>query len=194
MALKDILKGFVFGGKPIESALDPVLQTGSPAQDRSNLESYNLQLQTDIAGAEFGTVRNPWSSSTGSVVTPARLGQLLRDSEQGNSEAFLEFAEHLEELDSHYRSVISTRKIQTSSLAITVEAASDDAQDQKIADFVRQVLDQSGTPAVIADMLDALAKGFSVLEIIWQTGKEWRPERIEWRDRRFAFDYGSPRD
>jgi phage gp29-like protein len=45
--------------------------------------------------------------------------------------------------------------------------------------------------SVLVDILDALGKGFSATEIIWDTaGREWSPARMVWRDPRwFTFDW-----
>jgi phage gp29-like protein len=45
--------------------------------------------------------------------------------------------------------------------------------------------------SVLFDVLDAVGKGFSATEIIWDTsGREWFPAQLKWRDPRwFAFDW-----
>ena len=45
--------------------------------------------------------------------------------------------------------------------------------------------------SVLYDILDAVGKGFSATEIIWDTaGREWIPKRLVWRDPRwFMFDW-----
>lgn len=71
---------------------------------------------------------------------------------------------------------------------MTVEAASEDKADVRTADAVREFLDVL-RPALF-DILDAVGKGFSVSEILWDTeGRLWMPSSIEWRDPRwFGFD------
>jgi len=163
------------------SLIDPV--TSKPIEyDRLTSEESG----PTIAGVRQIVSDHPWQG-----MTPYRLGQVMLAAEQGDAEAYLEVAEEIEEKDLHYRAVMGTRKLQVSQLPITVEAASDDPQDQDDADFVREHLVDSGVISdYLFDQLDGIGKGYSVGEIIWRTDKNlWLPARIEWRDPRwFEFD------
>ena len=146
------------------------------------------RLKDEIAGPSVTGVRTPISGHPAQGLTPERLASLLRAAEQGDETGYLELAEEMEEKDLHYRAVLATRKLQVSGLEITVEAASDSAADTRAADLVREV---AGTArGAIFDILDAVGKGFSVCEIFWDVqGRQWTPERVEWRDPRwFGFD------
>lgn len=145
-------------------------------------------LRQEIAGPSVSGVRSVLSGHPAQGLTPERLASLLMAAEQGDEQAYLELAEEMEEKDLHYRSVLATRKIQVSGLEMTVEAASEDKADVKAADAVRDVLDVL-RPALF-DIMDAVGKGFSVSEILWDTeGRLWRPASIEWRDPRwFGFE------
>jgi phage gp29-like protein len=73
-----------------------------------------------------------------------------------------------------------------SGLEITVEAATDDRGDVAAADLVREELLWDGFADVVLDVMDALGKGFSVSEILWDTSEsQWRPREIAWRDPRW---------
>ena len=147
--------------------------------------SRQPELLFPSADAQIYASRSPWAASAGDYLDPSRLATILAASEQGVSLEFLELAEKLEEVDPHYRSVLSTRKMQTAAINLTVEAASDNAQDQKIAELLRDVVTDCVTPFVISDMMDGIFKGYSVSEIIWQAGKIWTPREIAWRDPRW---------
>ena len=123
-------------------------------------------------------------------LTPQRLATLLREAEDGDPTRYLELAEAMEEKDLHYLGVLSTRKRQVSQLEITVEAADDDKEAQRHADLVRDWLSRESLEDELVDILDAIGKGFSATEILWSTGgREWIPERLEWRDPRWlTFD------
>ena len=58
--------------------------------------------------------------------------------------------------------------------------------------MVRAMLagDALDMPSALIDILDAIGKGFSATEIVWDTSnREWFPRRLQWRDPRwFAFD------
>lgn len=149
------------------------------------------RLRDEEAGPSVTGVRQILSGHPAQNLTPRRLTALLLAAEQGDALSYLELAEEMEEKDLHYRSVLSTRKLQVAGLPVRVEAASDDAEDVKAADLARELLVDSGVLAgVMLDILDAVGKGFSVCEIMWDTeGRNWYPSSLAWRDPRwFEFD------
>jgi len=143
-------------------------------------------LKTEIAAPSLAGIRQVISSHPAQGLTPRRLAGLLRASEQGQPAPYLELAEEMEEKDLHYRSVLGTRKLAVAGLEIVVEAATEEKKDVEVADLVRESLRQDGFEDVIVDVLDALGKGFSVCEILWDaSGSQWRPKEILWRDPRW---------
>ena len=95
--------------------------------------------------------------------------------------------------DLHYRSVLSTRKDAVCGLKIKIEPASDDERDMEIAQAVENDIIRNKKARfipLVRDMLDALAKGFSVCEIDWNTSsKLWKPRKYAWKDPRwFQYD------
>ena len=152
------------------------------------------QLREEQAAPTMTGVRNIYSVMHPSVgLTPEKLGAVLRQAEFGDPFLYLELAEEMEEKDLHYLAVLSTRKETVAGLQLAVRPASGAAADVRNADMVRDLL-LGGTlnlPSVLFDILDALGKGFSATEIIWDTsGREWSPARLIWRDPRwFTFDW-----
>ena len=148
------------------------------------------RLHEEQAAPTVTGVRQILSGHPAQNLTPRRLTSLLLAAEQGDALAYLELAEEMEEKDLHYRSVLSTRKLQVAGLPIQVEAASDSAEDVKAADLVRDVLSSGVVASAMQDILDAVGKGYSVCEIMWNTeGRNWYPFSLEWRDPRwFVFD------
>ena len=73
---------------------------------------------------------------------------------------------------------------------ITIEPASDKPEDVRDAELVQAFLARSDLEDELIDLLDALGKGYSVAEIIWETSeRQWMPQRLEWRlPRWFDFD------
>lgn len=135
-------------------------------------------------------VRSIQSEHPSAGLTPARLARLLRDAEDGDATQYLELAEDMEEKDLHYLAVLGTRKRQVCQLEITVEAATDDKDDVANADLVREVLARDEVEDELFNVLDAVGKGYSASEIVWDfSERQWMPNRIEWRDPRwFQFD------
>ncbi|WCT72066.1 DUF935 domain-containing protein [Sphingomonas naphthae] len=148
------------------------------------------ELTVDIAGPTNMGVRSIQSGHPAQGLTPERLAGLLRSAEDGDAVAYLELAEEMEEKDLHYLGVLATRKRAVTQLPIVVDAAGDDDQAKGDAELVRDWLKRDMLQFELFDILDAIGKGFSVTEIIWQTtAKAWTPIRLETRDPRwFEFD------
>ncbi|MDR1423479.1 MAG: DUF935 domain-containing protein [Azoarcus sp.] len=119
---------------------------------------------------------------------PLKAARILRQAEEGDAAAFLGIAEEMEEKYLHYGAQLATRKRAVCGIEPQIIAASDKARDVEIADFVRAQLNVI-RPAT-RHLLDALGKGYSVCEILWDTGgRQWAPREIVWRDPRwFVFD------
>lgn len=147
-------------------------------------------LTREVAGPTLAGVRQPVSGYPGDGLNPVRLAQILRSADQGEPLAYFELAEQIEERDLHYVGVLQTRKRSVSQIDITVEAASDSAEDVRRADMVREWLKRDELSDEMFDILDAIGKGMSWTEIIWDTSEgQWQPLRLEWRDPRwFKFD------
>jgi phage gp29-like protein len=108
---------------------------------------------------------------------------------------YLELAEEMEEKDLHYLAVLNTRKEAASQLDLEVKPASSEKDDVRAAEMVRAMLadDALDLASAMVDILDAIGKGFSATEIVWDSSnREWFPRRLRWRDPRwFMFDWVS---
>ena len=122
------------------------------------------------------------------------LNRILRSAATGVPHDYLSLAETMEESDEHYRSQLSTRKMAVSSLEFTVEPYSDDANDVKYADAVRDILTDATMPDLVENLLDGIAKGYSVVRITWGTKDNlWLPVAYEHKDPRlFKMDTYNP--
>jgi phage gp29-like protein len=139
--------------------------------------------------------RHPWGDfSILNKLTPERLATILTDVSRGECPAeYLELSQDIELRDLHYRSVLSTRKDAVTGLEIKVIPAGEEKKDVELADALERdiVKNQSAKlRSLIRDMLDALGKGFSVNEIIWDTSRTpWKPKAYKFRDPRwFQYD------
>jgi len=158
--------------------------------DHMNNPIVPSALREEQAAPTLTGVRSVTTGHPEAGLTPQRLARLVRDAEDGDPTRYVELAEAMEERDLHYLAVLATRKRQVSQLDVTVEAAGDDAQSKRHTDLVRDWLTRESLEDEFFDVLDAIGKGFSVLEIMWDTGeKQWVPSRLEYRDPRwFEFD------
>lgn len=148
-------------------------------------------LKEQIVTSGLTGIRQAWAPSVASGLTPAKLAKVLRNANEGDLESYLILAEEMEERDPHYASVLSVRKRAVSAVEPVITPASEDAEDVKIADFVREQIEGMTTfPDLVEDALDALGKGFSVIEILWETeASEWKIAEFERCDPRyFTFD------
>lgn len=152
----------------------PTTPTGATLSDR---------LLTDEHIDEEDWRYSPLSSERiADYLTPARLAQLLRAADMGDTRAYLTLAEELERRDLHYRAVITQRKSAVSQLTPEVVPASKSARNERVAREVRQLFGAPEFRRLIFDLLDAISKGYSVVEILWETTeRQWRPREYRWR-------------
>ena len=148
-------------------------------------------LQEEIAFAVANTNRSLWGGGLVRGLTPEKLAGILDQVRNGEPPAeYLEIAQELEQRDLHYRSVLSTRKHAVEGLDLFVEAAGDSPRDKDITEAVeKDILKHRDIMDLRKNALDALGKGFSVNEIVWDTsGPRWKPKTFIFRDPRwFAY-------
>jgi len=162
-------------------------------------DAYGREVDTGIlrdeqAAPTMAGVRNIYSVMHPSIgLTPERLTGIMQQAEFGDPYLYLELAEEMEEKDLHYLAVLGTRKNAVAQLDLIVRAASSAADDERAAAMVREMICEGPIQldSVLFDVLDAVGKGFSATEIMWDTsGREWFPAELKWRDPRwFAFDW-----
>jgi phage gp29-like protein len=158
--------------------------------DRYGRPLQRKLLTQEIAAPSITGVRSPFTGYPTAGLNPRRLASLLRMADQGDPLGYFELAEEIEEKDAHYLGVLGTRKRSVAQLEITVEAASDDKQHVAHADLIRSWLKRKILQAELRDILDAIGKGVSFTEIMWDTSSgQWWPRALKWRDpRSFVFD------
>ncbi len=147
-------------------------------------------LKSEVSGPSLRSLRNHISFHPSEGLTPEYLASLLRQSEFGDPIRYLQLAADMEEKDLHYRSQLNTRKLAVSGIELQVKPAGKLRQDLKIAEFITEQI--SPIQRGIQDYLDAIGKGFSVSEIVWDTHSsayKWTIDRILWREPEwFTFD------
>lgn len=162
--------------------------------ESSILDAYGrpmkqVVLKDEIAGPTMSGVRSIISGHPAQGVTPGRMAQLLLEAEEGSPIAYLELAEEMEEKDLHYLSVLGTRKRAVAQISRRVEPADDSEEAKADAKLVEDWLDRDMLETELFDILDAIGKGFSATEMIWETSDIWQPRALKWRDPRwFEFD------
>jgi len=138
--------------------------------------------------------RDPYGGHPASGLTPAALAMILRSAIVASPRLYLELAEDMEERFTQYGSTLSTRKRAVARMEISVEPAGDQRADLDEAALVRGIIEGAPFRGALIDLLDALGKSYSCVEMIWDTAsKPWRPVKFKHRDPRFFdFDRNDP--
>ena len=155
------------------------------------------KLAQEQATASLTSVRQGWDhSSVAPALDPRNLATLLQSARQGEARDYLTLAEEMEERDLYYRSTLGNRKLAVQGIEPTVLPAAEDSASMEIADSVRRnIVDRPQFVAMIFDALDAIAKGYSAIEVMWDTTRaKWRPAEYHWRDPKwFRYDRNTGR-
>lgn len=120
------------------------------------------------ARVAVGDVNDKFSSYPSNGLSPRRLAQIFREADEGNVLRQMELFEEMEEKDTHLFSQLQTRKLAVTGLDWEVQPFSEDEGDKQIADFVSgQLKGLENFDEILLDMLDAIGKGISIMEIDW---------------------------
>lgn len=113
-------------------------------------------------------VPDRFSSYPSNGLTPRKLARILREADEGSLLSQSELFEEMEEKDAHLFSQLQTRKNSVCGLDFEVVAYSEEHIDKQIAEFVKEQLSKiEEIEEVFLDLLDAIGKGISISEIIW---------------------------
>lgn len=106
-------------------------------------------------------------------LTPKKLANIFKAADLGDVCSQMELFEEMEEKDAHLYSQLQTRKLAVTGLDWEVQPFSDDGRDKEIAGFITgQLKGFENLDEIFIDLLDAVGKGISVMEIIWGTDRE----------------------
>lgn len=164
------------------------------------LDHRGKEISTEMLKKEHSPVREGDYVDEGmfpggilGMLTPARVLGLMQLADEGEPEAFLTLAELMEEIDGHYRSVISTRRLMVSSAPRIVIAAGDSEAQKQQRDAVQQLIESDACTDLVFHCTDGIAKGYAITEILWDFDAKgparWMPRGYRWRDpRRFELD------
>lgn len=133
-----------------------------------NPEVDTGQVKPVRARVAVGDVNDKYSTYPSNGLTPRRLARIFRAADDGDVLEQMELFEDMEEKDSHLFSQLQTRKLAVTGLDWEVQPFSDEEQDKTVADFIdEQLKGIENLDDIFIDMLDAIGKGVSVMEIEW---------------------------
>ena len=133
-----------------------------------------------------------YSSYPSNNLSPVKLARIFRESDTGDIYRLMELFEELEGKDTHLFSQFQTRKNAVIGVEWEIMAASQEKKDLEVAGFVEDVLyGRLDMEDIMLDLLDALEKGFSVMEILWNVEDGRAYPDLVWREpKKFRFgDY-----
>ncbi len=127
----------------------------------------NSRLRGEDPDVLIGLRRKRFAGVIAAGLTPTILVSIFDEMKRGRLDNFLTLAKELEQHDSHYRSVLGTRKLSVLRRRPVVEPASEDSRDVFIAEEFERVVHDPSWFWLTLGMLDALGKGYSCTEIVW---------------------------
>lgn len=141
---------------------------------KNKAEAFNPEQDTGIlrpvrATVAAGEINDRYSDYPSKGLTPVKLARILQEADEGNVRSQMELFEEMEEKDAHLFSQMQTRKLAVTGLDWEVQPFSpDDEQDKMIAEWVKdQLMGLENLDDIMTDMLDAIGKGVSIMEIVW---------------------------
>lgn len=136
------------------------------------------------------SIRDRYSLYSSGGLTPQGLASIFKEANMGNIYRQAELFEEMEEKDTHLASILQTRKLAVAGIDFEITPFSQDKRDKEIADFVSDVIyNLPDLEDNLLDILDAVGKGFSAMELYWDLRNnknvvrhmEWvQPKRFTW--------------
>lgn len=147
-------------------------------------------LRDEIARPAQTGLRSVWQWRPLASMTPAMVADVLRRAAMGDAHDFLLAADDIAEKDLHYRAVLQTRTLAVAGLPIDIQPWDDSPAAKRAAELVQDAVRESDLSVLITHLMDAVAKGYAVAEIVWETSADvWYPKQILPREAHwFRFD------
>lgn len=146
-------------------------------------------LSADLLSTVSTGIRQTWSNEIVTGLTPPKLASILRAANEGDNRDLLTLAEEMEERDTHFASVLGQRKRAVSGIDPVVTSKGTDKRAQEAKDAVEALVTAPIFDDMIDNLLDAISKGYSVIQPIWKFGEVWAPSKYKFEDqRKFRFD------
>lgn len=138
-----------------------------PEKDTGRLRPVDMTIAA-------GEINDRYSDYPSRGLNPVRLAAILRDADEGNVRSQMELFEEMEEKDAHLFAQMQTRKLAVTGLDWEIQPFSpDDEQDKTIAEWIKeQLMGLENLDNILTDLLDAIGKGVSIMEIIWDVDSD----------------------
>lgn len=141
-------------------------------------QDYGSKPDTDLQAGPRATNIGELNYNSVTTIDPRRLAAAFRMADMGQITEQAKLFTLIEEQDAHIYSELAKRKRGITSLGWQLEEPDDASQSEldrtkELTDMLRSI---KGFEMAQTDMLDAVGKGFSALEIEWKLGAEWLPK------------------
>lgn len=123
----------------------------------------------DTREISVATIRDRWSTYPSKGLTPTRLADIFRAADNGDVARQAEMFEEMEEKDAHLASQFQTRKLAVQGLDWEVLPTEEGRAAKRAARLSEENLNGLDLDECVLDMLDALSKGYSMIEIMWDS-------------------------
>jgi phage gp29-like protein len=131
------------------------------------------------------SLRDRWATYPSHGLTPERLANIFKSADAGDVSRQAELFAEMEEKDAHLASQFSIRKLAIQGLAYDLQPGAEDARAAAAAEFCGQVLGKLDFEDLVLDLLDAVAKGYSLAEIMWDVSAgQASVSKVNWIDAR----------
>ena len=145
-----------------------------------------MEKQPERREIAVAAVRDRYSSYPSSGLTPAKLATIFKEADGGSIYRQAELFEEMEEKDTHLFAEFQTRKNAVLGLDYDIEPYESGTDAARVAEFCADVIfSMQGFEEAMLDLLDAIPKGYSMQEIIWDVadgkaiiaGLNWIPAK-----------------
>lgn len=124
------------------------------------------------AAVAVADTNDKYSQYPSNGLTPRRLAAIFREADAGDIRRQMELFEEMEEKDAHLFAQMQTRKLSVTGLDWKIQPFSEEEQDKRIAEFIQAQLERfENMDEILMDLLDAIGKGISIMEILWDVDK-----------------------
>lgn len=101
-------------------------------------------------------------------LTPQKLAAIFKEADQGDPNRLMQLFEEMEEKDTHLFSILQKRRGAVSGLDYQIVPFTQDKLDLEVAEFIDDVITRlPDFEGDLKDIVDAIGKGYSALELHW---------------------------